>query len=91
MPEKSSDEIDRLIVEFEKELQSANADYSSCAQDYNVIRRAILENKQALSALEIKRHESGGIQAKARENIKRIESEIRIHKSLFWQAKKENR
>jgi len=91
MAEKSSDEIDRLIVEFEKELQSANVDYSSCAQDYNVIRRSILEKKQELSALEIKRHESGGIQAKARENIKRIESEIRIHKSLFWQAKKENR
>lgn len=87
--EKSSDDIDRLIVELEKELQEANRCLSSCGQDYNVIRRAILEKKQELSALEIKRHESGGVMGKARENVKRLESEIRINKSIFWQKKKE--
>jgi hypothetical protein len=88
---RSSDEIDRLIVSLEKDLQSANLDLAETAKDYNIIRRSILEKKQELSALEIKRHESGGFMGKARENVKRVESEIRINKSLFWMAKKEGR
>lgn len=87
MDNRSSDEIDRFIVELEKELQQGNDAYSSVMESYNAIRRVILEKKAEMSALEIQRHGAKGITDKARENIKRLESEIRINKQQFWQAK----
>ena len=85
----SSAAVDLDITALEKELQEANRLHGICAEEYNTVRRLILEKKQELSQLEISRHEKSGFMAKARENCKRIESEIRIAKSNFWRLKNE--
>ena len=77
---KSSEEIDTIIVEQEKGLQTANHHYSIVVEESHRLNREMLQ-------LRIKKNDNAIMVEKAKENVKRFESDLRILRSAFWSAK----
>jgi hypothetical protein len=80
---KSSIDAETALLQLERELQEASRAHGTVEQEMNLHRRAILE-------MELKRNDLAGVLRKSRENIRRIESEMRIAKTEFWRLKGEN-
>ena len=79
---ENSSKAESAQIQLEKDLQEASRAYGVVAQWMNEIRRKIME-------MDIKRHDLSEIARKGRENIRRIESEIRIAKTEYWRLKNE--
>jgi DNA repair exonuclease SbcCD ATPase subunit len=79
---KNSNEAELALIQFEGELREANRCMGLIEQEQNGIRRHILE-------MEIKKDDLREPMRKAKENIKRIESEMRVAKTEFWRLKNE--
>lgn len=80
---KSSFDAETALLKFEDDLRVASLAQGVIDQEINTLRRQILE-------LEIMRTDLSGAGRKGRENIKRIESEIRTAKTIFWRLRNEN-
>ena len=76
----SSDEIDNKKVEAEKELQTANAHLGIVIEEKNRIDRQMIDLMAKKKDLQI-------VIDKARFNVKRLESDIRIMTNAFWKAR----
>jgi hypothetical protein len=77
---QSSEEIDEIIVEREKELQTANHHYAIVIEESHNLTRQMLE-------MRIRKNSNAIMVEKAKENVKRLESDLRILRSAFWAAK----
>ncbi len=77
----TAEEIENVKVDCEKELQSANAHLGIVREQKLQIERQILE-------LRIKQTDYTIMCSKARDVIKRIESDIVVLTSEFWRKKK---
>jgi hypothetical protein len=76
----SSEEIDNLKVEKEKELQQANYHLGIVEEENHRIGKQILE-------LRIKKKDSDIMLDKAKHNARRIAADIRILTSAFWASR----
>ena len=76
----SSAEIGTKQVEKEKELQVANKSLYVVEQEILLIRRQIIDLQGKRTDLEI-------VRSKASQNLRVIQSELRILKQSFWAAK----
>jgi len=95
---RSSDEITLFLTRLEGELRDANKLYGEVSQHYNAIRRRVLDKRQEitiirkdLATIEIERLSFTDTMRKARENMKRLESEIKTNEKQWWRAKNEKR
>ena len=80
MSYKSSFEAETSLIELEKDLQRANESNGVLESEMNDLRRKLLD-------MEIRKNDLRESIRKGRENIKRIESELRVIKTTFWRLK----
>lgn len=78
---KSSVEIGTIIDDFERDLQMANKHFSLVKESNHKLAREILE-------LRIKKKDNDIMVEKANENVKRLESDLKILRNAFWNAKR---
>lgn len=78
---KSSADIGVVMDQFENEMQVANHHLKLVQDEIIKYRRAMLELKMRKNDLDIKDN-------MARENIRRLESDLRILRNAFFQAKR---
>ena len=76
----SPDEIDNLKVEKEKELTEAERSAAIVRDEILTLSRQILE-------IRIKKNTLDAAYEQARFNVKRIQSDIKVLTSKFWQAR----
>lgn len=76
----SPDEIDNLKVEKEKELIEAERSAATVKDEVLGLSRQILE-------IRIKKNGLDSEYERARYNVKRIQSDIKVLTSKFWQSK----
>ncbi len=79
----TSFDAETALIQFEHELQEATRAYGVVEQEMNEHRRKMLD-------MEIKKNDLRELCRKGRENIKRIESELRLAKTHFFRLKAEN-
>jgi chromosome segregation ATPase len=80
---KSSFDAEEALIDLEKQLQTTSKSAGVLEQEMNELRRRMLD-------MEIRKNDIREGIRKGRENIKRIESELRITKTEFWRLKNEN-
>jgi peptidoglycan hydrolase CwlO-like protein len=83
MPYKSSYDAETAILQLENELKQAIKDSGIIEGEINTLRRKALE-------IEVQKDDLREPMRKSRENIKRIEIELRTTKTEFWRLKNEN-
>ena len=83
MAYKTRDEAELAQLQLEKDFQMASASTGVLEQEMNELRRKMLDQ-------EIRKNDLREGIRKGRENIKRIESELRIARTEFWRLKGEN-
>lgn len=76
----SSAEIGTIQDEKEKELQSAIANLTTIEQEILLLRRKIIDLQGIKADLEFTK-------SKASQNVRVIQSELRILKQQFWSAR----
>lgn len=76
----SPDEIDNLRVEKEKELKASEHAGALVKDEILSLAKQILE-------IRIKKNDLDSEYERARYNVKRIQSDIKVLTSKFWQAK----
>ena len=81
-PNKSSAEIGLEIDKKEVELQAAIKDLSTIEQEILLLRRQIIDMQGKRTDLEFAK-------SKASQNLRLIQSELRILKQNFWACKNE--
>ena len=81
-PNKSSAEIGLEIDKKEVELQAAIKDLSTIEQEILLLRRQIIDMQGKRTDLEFAK-------SKASQNLRLIQSELRILKQNFWACKYE--
>lgn len=77
---KSSHEISLLLDDMERSLQTANQHMAIVKTEGHELGREILK-------LRIKKKDNDIMVEKAVENVKRLESDLKITKNAFWGAK----
>jgi chromosome segregation ATPase len=80
---KTSFEAETAMLSFEKDLQKSSESTGLLESEMNDLRRKMLD-------MEIRKNDLKESIRKGRENIKRIESELRTCKIEFWRLKHEN-
>lgn len=83
MTYKSSFDAEEALIDLEKQLQTASKSAGVLEQEMNELRRRMLD-------MEIRKNDIREGIRKGKENIKRIESELRLTKIEFWRLKNEN-
>ncbi len=78
--DKSSAEIGTEIDEKEKSLQEAIKNLSTIEQEILLLRRSMIDLSGKRTDLELNK-------SKASQNLRVIQSELRILKQQFWSAK----
>lgn len=81
LDQMSSDELDELKTTKEKELQIEDGHLGLAEQENHRIAKAILE-------LRIKKKDSDIALDKARHNVRKLASDIKIITSYFWNSRR---
>lgn len=79
---KSSTDIGTVMDQFENELQIANHHLKLVQDEEIKVRRAMID-------LRAKKADNDLVMNKAKENIKRLESDLRILRNSFFNAKRQ--